>query len=157
MKRSGFTMIELIFVIVILGILASVAIPKIAATRDDAKVSKALTELATLKSDLSIYYTARGTYTAGSIGNETNVPLYTTLANGVCSNVAGAIAEGTTYYYCVQDGGTIKPVASVTPSAGGSLAFADVAVAGLPNTIKTTNQFTALMTTVNNGGTGVSY
>jgi len=83
MKRSGFTMIELIFVIVILGILASVAIPKIAATRDDAKVSKALTELATLKSDLSIYYTARGTYTAGSIGNETNVPLYTTLANGV--------------------------------------------------------------------------
>ena len=38
--KNAFTMIELIFVIVILGILAAVAIPKLAATRDDAQVSK---------------------------------------------------------------------------------------------------------------------
>jgi prepilin-type N-terminal cleavage/methylation domain-containing protein len=35
--KNGFTMIELIFVIVILGILAALAIPKLAATRADAK------------------------------------------------------------------------------------------------------------------------
>lgn len=62
MKRSGFTMIELIFVIVILGILAAVAIPKLAATRDDAKIAKGASDVATLVSDLGAYYTANGKF-----------------------------------------------------------------------------------------------
>ena len=38
-NKKAFTMIELIFVIVILGILAAIAIPKLAATRNDAKIA----------------------------------------------------------------------------------------------------------------------
>ena len=56
-------MIELIFVIVILGILAAVAIPKLSATRDDAKNAKDCTNISTCVADMGAEYTAKGTMT----------------------------------------------------------------------------------------------
>ena len=44
--KKAVTMIELIFVIVILGILASVAVPRLAATREDAEISASVLVLA---------------------------------------------------------------------------------------------------------------
>jgi general secretion pathway protein G len=59
MKKS-FTMIELVFVIVILGILAAVAIPKLAATRDDANTAVITSQLKDGTSELIAYYTSQG-------------------------------------------------------------------------------------------------
>ena len=58
--RQGFTMIELIFVIVIIGILAVIAIPRLNATRDDAKVATALQNVSTCLQDAGSAYTAQG-------------------------------------------------------------------------------------------------
>lgn len=51
--KEAFTMIELVFVIVVVGILAGVAIPKLAATRDDAIVTKARAGVGALRSAIA--------------------------------------------------------------------------------------------------------
>ena len=51
-NKKAFTMIELVFVIVILGILASVAIPKFSASRDDATIAKGRSNVASIRSGI---------------------------------------------------------------------------------------------------------
>ena len=51
---SAFTMIELVFVIVVLGILAGIAVPRLAATRDDATIAEMRGDVAAIRSGLSL-------------------------------------------------------------------------------------------------------
>ena len=52
MKRFAFTMIELVFVIVVLGILAAIAIPRLAATRDDAEIAKGRSDVSAIRAGI---------------------------------------------------------------------------------------------------------
>jgi general secretion pathway protein G len=52
--KKAFTMIELVFAIVVIGILSAIAIPKFAATRDDAVVSKGRAEVAAIRSAIAM-------------------------------------------------------------------------------------------------------
>ena len=52
-NQKAFTMVELVFVIVVIGILAAIAIPKFAATRDDAVITKAIATIGSVRSAIS--------------------------------------------------------------------------------------------------------
>ncbi|WP_298037363.1 type II secretion system protein [uncultured Campylobacter sp.] len=58
--KKAFTMIEPIFVIVIVGILTTVVISKINATREDAKLTKVMSEIAVAIQDINVYYISEG-------------------------------------------------------------------------------------------------
>jgi len=59
--RAGWTMIEMIFVIVVIGILAAIAISKLAVTRDDAKLSADVSNMNICIKDMGNIYTTTAT------------------------------------------------------------------------------------------------
>jgi general secretion pathway protein G len=60
MKRNAFTMIELVFVIVIIGILTAIAVPKFLAVRDSANSAKEVANLRTGINDVASQYLLTG-------------------------------------------------------------------------------------------------
>lgn len=61
-KRKGFTLIELMIVIAIIGILAAVAIPNFVGMTDEARVARIQSDLSTVGSAMEMYYAKNGSY-----------------------------------------------------------------------------------------------
>ncbi|QPH95793.1 prepilin-type N-terminal cleavage/methylation domain-containing protein [Campylobacter concisus] len=68
--KKAFTMIELIFVIVIIVILAVVVVTKISATRDDAKLTKVMSEIRVAIQDINTYYISEGKLALDTTNNK---------------------------------------------------------------------------------------
>jgi general secretion pathway protein G len=95
--KKAFTMVELVFVIVVIGILSAIAIPKFAATRDDAIISKALAEVSAMRSAIATERQKRilrGDFTDIVAADITGTP--SLLEYGLSSNWTGLSFSGGT-------------------------------------------------------------
>ena len=128
-NKKAFTLIELVFIIVIIGILSAVALPKLTATRDDALIAKSVSTLKVLLMDLDTFYMAQGKkgfnlakwrditdsvdYTEAdqlvvdsqiSINSESNQPCFNVAVSKDASNqiIINIIASTTAGYICNQ-------------------------------------------------------
>ena len=61
-KQRGFSLIEIMVVVVILGILASIVVPKIISRPDEARVVKAKQDVLAVQSALELYKLDNGVY-----------------------------------------------------------------------------------------------
>ncbi len=67
-SRQGFTLVELLLVLVILGILAALVLPKFTGRTEQARVTAAQTQIATFGTALDAFEVDTGTYPRGTDG-----------------------------------------------------------------------------------------
>ena len=60
MNKNAFSIIELIFTIVVIGIIASVAVPKLMSTKTSAQVASLKQDITTITTSIQSYYLVNG-------------------------------------------------------------------------------------------------
>jgi general secretion pathway protein G len=75
-RRSGFTLVELVVVVLIMGILAAVALPRMTASTTTAKQNSAKQSLATVRNAIELYRADNGSYPSDAATLPTTLKSY---------------------------------------------------------------------------------
>ena len=121
-NQGGFTLVELMIVVIIVGILAAVAIPMYQGATERAKASEAVAALGTIRGALRVYYAEHGTYvnanfTDGAVvtnGNVLDVSVNDLLGryfSGACYTFDG-VPLAATYSIECDGANSVAPYAS---------------------------------------------
>jgi prepilin-type N-terminal cleavage/methylation domain-containing protein len=90
-NRAGFTLIEILIVVVIIGILAAIAIPKFAGTKEKSYVAVMKSDLRNLAVAQEAYSADNNTYYSGVIPNSA---LIYNPSSGVTVTISAATTSG---------------------------------------------------------------
>ena len=120
--QSGFTLVELLIVVIILSILAAIVVPQFIGATDDARLATADTTLANMRSALDLYYQQHSEYPSALLDGDggaadsaaaflSQLSQYTDSAGDV------ALAKDATHIYGAYLRKAVLPVEPMTSSS----------------------------------------
>ncbi len=119
-KQNGFTLIELMVVVAIVGILSGVGLPQLLKAQDKAKDSVAIATLTNAAKECSLLLVTEGDGTNFEIGNYTagDSPVTGTCATGNDLEIVSESAEANAFVISFDAGGIPSPFQPKAPEAG---------------------------------------
>ncbi len=97
MVQKGFTLVELLIVVIIIAILAAVLVPQFSGSTDDAKLAALDSTLSNMRTAVDLYYQQHGKYPGAATAAGATCPLGGTAGTGLLNTQQAFIEQLTRY------------------------------------------------------------